>query len=226
MSGKAVGGWPAITKPLDQLDPGRGWAIILTMKSVFASVFARRSSRRISSVLAGAFVVLPGLASADCPALADRSAETGAIYTQLSISRGPTEAQVLSALLWSIWTAAPDAAAQDMLDRGMAARIAGDLAGSVSLLGELIAYCPAYAEGWNQRAFAAFLARDYAAALDDLDRALAIEPRHLGALTGRAMTYLGLERETEAERDLRAALRLNPWLAERALLERMAGTDL
>lgn len=177
-------------------------------------------------ILIAALLLLPGIALADCPALPDRGVETAALYDRLTISGGPTEAQVLSSLLWRIWLAAPDANAQGLLDRGMQARVAGDLVESVAVLGELIAYCPTYAEGWNQRAFSAFLARDYAAALGDLDQALAIEPRHLGALTGRAMTYLGLQREREAERDLRAALRLNPWLAERQLLDGMAGTDL
>lgn len=177
-------------------------------------------------ILTLCLALMPGLAIADCPPLPDRSAEIGAIYDRLRISGGPTEAGVLSALLGRIWTAAPDTAAQNLLDRGMQARLAGDLVESIAVFGELTVYCPTYAEGWNQRAFSAYVARDFATALGDLDRALLIEPQHLGALTGRALTFIGLEREAEAERDLRAALRLNPWLAERALLDGLEGTDL
>jgi len=171
--------------------------------------------------------LLPAMAWAQtCAPPPDRTGETAALYAQLGASRGPEEASLLSALLWRIWLAAPDDAAQDLLDEGMTARVAGDYAASVAALSALILYCPDYAEGWNQRAFTAFLAGDFASAEEDLDRALTLEPRHLGALTGRAMTHIRLGNDSAAERDLRAALRLNPWLAERALLEGLDGTDI
>jgi Flp pilus assembly protein TadD len=63
-----------------------------------------------------------------------------------------------------------------------------------------------------------FLRQDFSAALPDLDRALALSPRHIGALSGRALTLTGLGRKAEAALSLRAALALNPWLTERSLL--------
>ena len=161
-----------------------------------------------------------------CAPPPDRTQETAELFAQLEASRSPGEASLLSALIWRIWLTAPDDAAQGLLDRGMAARSQGDYPASVAALGDLIAYCPGYAEGWNQRAFSAFLAQDFAAALTDLDRALTLEPRHLGALTGRAMTHIRLGNDSAAARDLRAALRLNRWLAERALLDGLQGTDI
>lgn len=81
----------------------------------------------------------------------------------------------------------------------------------------LIAYCPAYAEGYNQRAFVNFLRQDYQSALTDLDRALALSPNHIAALSGRALSLLGLQRVEEARVALKRALDLNPWLPERHL---------
>ena len=94
------------------------------------------------------------------------------------------------------------------------------------MLDDLVAYCPDYAEGFNQRAFAAFLAEDYAAALTDLDMALAIMPDHVAALSGKALTLMGLGRHDEAQVVLREALKLNPWLGERALLVDPPGQEL
>ena len=82
----------------------------------------------------------------------------------------------------------------------------------------LIAYCPNYAEGYNQRAFVNYLRRDFARALVDLERALALSPRHVAAMSGRALSLYGLGRLEEARIALESALAYNPWLTERYLL--------
>ena len=161
---------------------------------------------------------LPALAQGVCPALPDRSAAVDRIYADLRFAPGPAEAQALSARLWDIWLDAPDKRAQRLLDQGMLLNRLGRRDAAREVLGTLIGYCPAYAEGYNQRAHAAFLAQDFSAALADLDRVLARRPRHLGALTGKALTLIAMGRVEDAQEPLRAALRLNRWLSERALL--------
>ena len=156
---------------------------------------------------------------ASCPAPPDREAERRELMEALQVAPGPAEAQATSARLWAIWADAPDARAQDLLDRGMERLRTGDFTGAVEALDALVAYCPDYAEGYNQRAFARFLDGDLSAALPDLDRAVELSPEHLGALSGRALTLIGLGRDAEGQEALREALRLNPWLAERSLLE-------
>ena len=113
-----------------------------------------------------------------------------------------------------------------MLQEGLALNRMGDRSASRAALSELIGYCPNYAEGYNQRAFAAFLSGDYEAALVDLDRAIDLQPVHLGALTGKALTLIEMGRTDEAQVVLRTALDINPWLAERALLEGPLERDL
>ncbi|MEM9550428.1 MAG: tetratricopeptide repeat protein, partial [Pseudomonadota bacterium] len=81
----------------------------------------------------------------------------------------------------------------------------------------LIAYCPNYAEGYNQRAFVQFLRGDFRSAVEDLDRALALSPRHIAAMSGKALSLMGLDRLDEARLTMSDALALNPWLPERGL---------
>ena len=144
----------------------------------------------------------------------------------LKVAPNEASAQQLSAQLWQEWLSAPDQHAQDLLDEGMQRRGVGDFAGAIVAFDALIAYCPTYAEGYNQRAFASFLRRDFAAALVDLDEALARRPDHIGALSGRALTLFGLERDAEGQDVLRDALELNPWLSERHLLRQPEGEEL
>lgn len=101
-----------------------------------------------------------------------------------------------------------------------------DFAGAVEVFDALIAYCPDYAEGWNQRAFARFLQDRYDAALGDLDRALALSPTHTAALSGKALTLIRMGRMGLAQDVLRAAVALNPWLPERVYLLRPPGREL
>jgi tetratricopeptide (TPR) repeat protein len=161
-----------------------------------------------------------------CPAVTDRSARIAEIVGELSVSRGEGEARMLSQQLWELWLDAPDALAQEMLDQGMSQRTIYDFLGARETLTRLVDYCPDYAEGYNQRAFASYLAQDFEAALADLNIALEIMPNHIAALSGKGLTLMGLGRDEEAQEALRAAVAMNPWLQERALLTEPMGTDL
>ena len=126
-------------------------------------------------------------------------------------------ARQLNNRMWELWTDAPDEPAQSLLDEGMQKLRGADYLGALDDLNRLVAYCPDYAEGYNQRAFAYYLTQNFAPALADLDRTLALSPNHVGALSGRALTLMGLGRTDEARQALARALELNPWLSERSL---------
>lgn len=164
------------------------------------------------------FITVASAAQAsECPPAPDHAAEEAALIAQIQVAPDPASAQTVSDALWALWTDAPDEAAQAILDRGMKKRAAWDLLGARSDFDTLVSYCPSYAEGYNQRAFVNFLSQDYEAALQDLDRAIALSPQHVGALSGRALTLIGMGRDAEAQDALAAALELNPWLPEREL---------
>ena len=105
-----------------------------------------------------------------------------------------------------------DATAQALLDEGMRQRAGFDLLGARDTFDQLVDYCPDYAEGYNQRAFANFLDANYEGALFDLDIALGLNANHTGALTGKALSLLRLGRDAEAQVVLREAVAINPWL--------------
>ena len=83
---------------------------------------------------------------------------------------------------------------------------------ALALLDNIIELDPGYAEGWNKRATVNYLLDDYVAALRDVERALALQPNHFGAVygLGRLMREFGA-------RDLaldafERALSINPFL--------------
>ncbi len=141
------------------------------------------------------------------------------LYARAQAAGSEAEGRAVTGQMWALWTDAPDEPAQELLDRGMAAIRQSDLLDATDALDRLVDYCPDYAEGWNQRAFALFLAGRMEAARDDLERALAVDPQHVAALTGLALVLTALGDEAGAQARLRQALKLNPWLPERALLK-------
>lgn len=171
-------------------------------------------------------LILAGTVRAECPAAPDLGKEMEGVLAEIREAPNEMNARSLMNDLWKLYTAAPDETAQELLDRGMEARESYDFLAALEAFDKLVEYCPDYAEGYNQRAFVNFLREDFAPALVDLDRALAIRPNHLGALSGKALTLMGLDRQDEAQLVLKDALELNPWLPERGLVKKPRGQDL
>ncbi|MHA6344607.1 tetratricopeptide repeat protein [Roseivivax sp. CAU 1761] len=182
--------------------------------------------RPVVACLCAAALFGAGPASAECPPAPDHRAALDALFAEARAAPSEAAGRALMARMWRFWADAPDEVAQTLLDRGVQAREAYDLLAARDAFDRLVAYCPDYAEGYNQRAFVTFLQQDYAAVLPDLEAALARNPRHVPALAGKAVTLMALGRLDEAQASLRAALALNPWITERHLLVPPAGTDL
>ncbi len=161
-----------------------------------------------------------------CPPGPDHSATIATLLDALKEAPDQSEARALTNELWLLWTDAPDSRAQALLDEGMAKRESYDFLGARETFDLLVEYCPDYAEGYNQRAFASFLRQDYPAALWDLEKTLDLSPDHMAALSGLALTLMGLGRNDEAQEVLRRAVDMNPWLNERHLLVEPEGTDI
>ncbi|NOR29769.1 MAG: hypothetical protein GQ539_01580 [Sulfitobacter sp.] len=172
--------------------------------------------------LSFALVLISGPAFAACPAPPDIAGELTQLFEKSRSARDFQQGQSLSNKMWEVWLRAPDDAAQEVLNRGLRKRDAFDFVGALADFDRLVTYCPAYAEGYNQRAYILFLREDYENALVDLDIALKLQPLHVAAQSGRALTLMKLGRIPEARAQLLVAVENNPWLSEAALLAKGA----
>jgi tetratricopeptide (TPR) repeat protein len=154
------------------------------------------------------------------PALAQAENQAAALdelFAQLRSAPDEARARTTADRIWTIWTQ-PD-------EPGLAARMAeimtgGGFAGPLAQLPQinaLIVDYPDYAEGWNLRATANFMRGDYEASLADVTETLKREPRHFGALAGRALILQAQGRHDEALEAIKQALDIHPFLSERAL---------
>jgi tetratricopeptide (TPR) repeat protein len=117
-----------------------------------------------------------------------------------------------AATLWRLWTRSGDPEVDRLLAQGVSAMEAERLAEADGLFGRIIARAPAFAEGWNKRATARYLAGDYAGAIADCEETLARKPHHFGALSGQGLCHMALGQFREAAALFRRTLAVYPHL--------------
>ena len=118
--------------------------------------------------------LLSAQVQAACPTLdaEELDGRQAPLFAKLKAAKTEVEGQILASALWEIFSTAPDKKAQELLDKGVQSIGRGEFLEAETALTYLIDYCPEYAEGWNQRAFARYLKGEYDEALADLDRTL------------------------------------------------------
>ncbi|MGP9789808.1 tetratricopeptide repeat protein [Roseinatronobacter sp. NSM] len=124
--------------------------------------------------------------------------------------------------LFREWSQSGSASADLLLQRGRAALERGDTSAAIDHFSALIDHAPDFAEGWNARATAWFMARNYGLALNDIRETLARNPDHFAALIGLGRILEDLERYDDARRAWDAAAAIHPHRRDvKAALERL-----
>src|ERR1043165_719738 len=96
--------------------------------------------------------------------------------------------------LWLLWTRSGDAEVDRLMARGIDEMQAERLAPAIALFSQIVQRKPEFAEGWNKRATAYYLAGDYEKSIADCAEVLKRNALHFGALSGLGLIYLRLER--------------------------------
>ncbi len=170
------------------------------------------------AALALALALAAAPAAAECPAKPPRPEERAALLADLAEAPSELDGRIAADAVRRFWAEAPDARAQALIDRVFDRRRWHDLEAAEQAARELVAYCPDFAEGWNQLATVLYERGRLDASLAAVDEVLALEPAHFGALSGRGLILMAQGRTAAAQRALREAAAIHPWMAERALI--------
>jgi len=133
-------------------------------------------------------------------ALFAQSEKLNELFSELKVAEGG-EISRLEKEIWSEWSKSGSAAMDLLLERGRKAMAAGDMAAAIEHLSALTDHAPEFAEGWNARATAYFAVGLLGPSIDDIQRTLALNPRHFGAISGLASIF---ERIGDPEQALKA----------------------
>jgi tetratricopeptide (TPR) repeat protein len=117
--------------------------------------------------------------------------------------------------IWDIWMRSGRDDTDVMMSR-VTANMAGQHYGlALLLLDEVTELAPDFAEAWNKRAALHYRMGEYAGALEDIEKALKLEPRHFGALAVKSAILADMSNWPDALAAYRAALAINPHLTSR-----------
>jgi tetratricopeptide (TPR) repeat protein len=185
----------------------------------------RRFQKRIlAGAVASALALGPGAG-----ARAQDASREGRLDTLLGelAEPGREDWTRVEAEVMRLWSQSGSPAMDLLLRRAREAMEAQDFDAAVEHLSALVDHAPDFAEGWNARATAFYYLDEYSLSLSDIERTLALEPRHFGALEGLAAILEEMDRPELALEALRQAQAIHPnrsSLKESlARLERRAG---
>ncbi|TMA34248.1 MAG: tetratricopeptide repeat protein [Deltaproteobacteria bacterium] len=144
----------------------------------------------------------------------ERDARLRELFARLAAAASEREAGAVEREIWSAWLATDDENVAPWIARGLAAMEARDLAAALQAFDRVVELAPDYAEGWNKRATLHWLRGSFEESVADIDRTLALEPRHFGALSGLAMIREAQGRPFEALEALEQLLHIHPRLPQ------------
>ncbi|MEQ1771149.1 MAG: hypothetical protein ABL879_15045 [Devosia sp.] len=166
-----------------------------------------------------ALLLLPVLAAAIPVSAADFVDQQALdnLFIELRQAPDANAAEAISQTIWAFWVNPTDRKLADEMAVVLRAESSGDFATGIGVLDKMISEYPSYAEGWNRRATLRFMVGNYKGSLEDIDKVLALEPRHFGALSGKIMIELRLGDRPAALKDMVAALAIHPYLSMKEL---------
>jgi tetratricopeptide (TPR) repeat protein len=136
-------------------------------------------------------------------------ARLDALFARLARNDSPDWLSVQNEI-WAQWSRSGSPAMDLLLMRAESAMEHGRFELALRFLDDLVRLAPDFAEGWNKRATVYFLLEDYGRSVADIQRTLALEQRHFGALSGLGMILERLGDKNGAMRAYRRGLEVHP----------------
>jgi tetratricopeptide (TPR) repeat protein len=134
------------------------------------------------------------------------------LYEDLAGAEDPAARQRVARDIRRIWMDSGSDTVDLLMARAGSAIQAEDHGLALDLLDVVVVLEPSFAEGWNRRATVHYMKEDFGKSLVDIERTLALEPRHWGALSGLAIIQRRLGFDEQALSTFRRALEIHPGL--------------
>jgi tetratricopeptide (TPR) repeat protein len=154
----------------------------------------------------------PPLPPASPAQLEKRTVRLDALFTRLASTDDADEGDTIIEEIWRVWLQSGRPEIDALMQKTLALLQAGEPRAAMPLLDTIVERAPDWAEGWNKRATVLYVLDEYDRSLADIDKVLALEPRHFGALAGRGLIHIARENYRAALDDYRRARAVNPFL--------------
>lgn len=111
------------------------------------------------------------------------------LFERLKVTLDQNEIDALEASIWQVWMDARSETINKKMLEGAKYLAEQEYCQAIFVFTEMTERWEAYSEAWNKRATAYYLKGEYKKSLGDIATTLSIEPRHFGALSGKATIY-------------------------------------
>ena len=132
------------------------------------------------------------------------------LFGQLQQVTTPVEANLVEAQIWRVWHENDSDTINLLMQRALEAMSLNQFDDCLATLSDVVQIAPDFAEGWNKRATVLYLMNRHLESIQDVEKTLALEPRHFGALSGLGLIYNVLGEEARALDAFERALAVNP----------------
>jgi len=143
-----------------------------------------------------------------------RAERLDALFAKLKAAQGVEEGRAIERDIVHLWLQSGDAEVDKLMGYAIAAMNIQAYTLALNYLDTVVVTKPDYAEGWNKRATVYFMVDRLEDSIADIERTLALEPRHFGALAGLGMIMVKLGDKKRAIEAFKAALAIDPNLED------------
>lgn len=143
-----------------------------------------------------------------------KSAALDTMFAELRRAKTDRAAGEVADRIKSEWNQSGSATIDLLMQWSSEAMEKKDFPVALDFLDQVVVLKPDFAEGWNRRATVHFLAGNFSKSMADIERTLALEPRHFGALSGMGSIFLETGKKEPALAAFRKVLDVYPQLRD------------
>lgn len=132
------------------------------------------------------------------------------LFQQLQITQDPLTLRQVENQIWELWLQHPNPDVERLMLLGTERMNAQAVSDALLIFSQVIESYPDYAEAWNKRATLYYMLGDLDASIIDIEKTLALEPRHFGALSGLGMVYIQQKELVKAKQAFEELISVHP----------------
>ena len=140
----------------------------------------------------------------------DRGERLNQLFNELKVNNSKISTNIEQEI-WKIWSTHPDdVKLTKKLEEGSQFVMDQQFDKAIEIFTEVINLDQNWAEAWNKRATVFYLMGEFKKSQNDIDKVLAIEVRHFGALAGQGLVNIQLKNYEKAIQSYRKAKEIYP----------------
>ena len=128
----------------------------------------------------------------------DRDIKLNQLFIELKVNQS-NDAFIVEQEIWKLWSTHPtDIELTARLEEGAQFVRTQQLSKAIEIFTEIIKLDQNWAEAWNKRATVFYMMGKFKQSQEDIDKVLALEARHFGALAGQGLVNIQLKNYEKA----------------------------